>query len=542
MNKNKFRSNSDAINYDPTKKVEFKFDRNMLEMFIGYTFSNDKSITKGHLNNLYKLIDLTDIRGYESNASLYIRITLLKSALIGKLHDGIERSDVLKEYCRKENDEDRDEVISQIDEYTKLNKNEIKFISDAIEDRLKYAFILFHRRMIINEFLRIDQGDFTSLKELTKSIKNKVSALLKDIRKAEQDSRLDTFSLDDDILKAWVSKTLEETGNPDLALMTGIRMLNDVLSPGLAVGRLHMFLASSGVFKSAFLLLLTYWMKKYNIVTPRRRGKEARPAVLLVVLENDIQETLIRLFNASVSSESFSSYKTDEIINMLRSKGGLTLNEGETQILIRYYNANSFSPNDLRALIDSFEDEGYEIIASVIDYLKLMKSDTIYASEKERLGQLTTDLKNIAVDYLIPVITAQQLNRSGDNAFASARDSGKYDLIKSVKRGDIADSWDVIQNSDFVMILAVEIERGTNIRYLSLSEVKKRWKTMTEVKTFHHPFVEGSTIMLIEDVNMNRSVSKLSLAGDFDNKKDNVSEPKFNFAFDESAELIHLND
>ena len=541
--KSKINKSNEAISYDPTKKIEFKFDRVILEMFIGYTFSDDKSITKGHLNNLFKLIDLTDVRTYELNAALYTRITLLHTALTGKLHEGIERIDILKEYCRKENDEDRDEVISHIDEFAKLNKNEIKFISEAIEDRLKYAFILFHKRIIINEFLRIDQGDFDSLKEVTKSIKAKVSALLKDIRKVERESKLDTFSLDDDVLKAWVSRTLEETGNPELALKTGIRMLNDVLSPGLSVGRLHMFLASSGVFKSAFLLLLTYWIKKYNRVIPRRREKDSRPAVLLIVLENDIQETLIRLFNASVSGDSFSEYTVDEIVNMLREKGGLTLNDGETQILIRYYSANSFSPNDLRSLIDSFEDEGYEIIATVLDYLKLMKSDTMYTSEKERLGQLTTDLKNIAVDYLIPVMTAQQLNRSGDNAFANARDSGRQDLIKSVKRGDIADSWDVIQNADFVMILAIEIEQSTGKRYLSLSEVKKRWKTMTDVKMFHHPFVDGSTIMLIEDVCKEKSVSKLTLTGDFNvNQNNKIPEPKFNFGFDDSAELIQLND
>ena len=158
------------------------------------------------MNNLFKLIDLTDIRTYELNAALYTRITLLHTALQGKLRDGIERNDILKEYCRKENDEDRDEVISHIDEFAKLNKNEIKFISEAIEDRLKYAFILFHKRIIINEFLRIDQDGFSSLKEITKSIKDKVSALLKDIRKVERETRLDTFSLDDDVLKAWVEK------------------------------------------------------------------------------------------------------------------------------------------------------------------------------------------------------------------------------------------------------------------------------------------------------------------------------------------------
>ena len=81
-------------------------------------------------------------------------------------------------------------------------------------------------------------------------------------------------------------------------------------------------------------------------------------------------------------------------------------------------------------------------------------------------------------------------------------------------RGNVAQAWDLLENSDWVGVLNVENERSTGKRYLTIKELKKRYKSHTEITYINHPFVEGSTIMLVDDVNLDKSVSKLSLASD----------------------------
>jgi hypothetical protein len=47
-----------------------------------------------------------------------------------------------------------------------------------------------------------------------------------------------------------------------------------------------------------------------------------------------------------------------------------------------------------------------------------------------------------------------------------------------------------------------------------MKEIKKRYKTMTNIDYFNQPFVEGSTIQLVEDVGMDKPAGKISLGTD----------------------------
>lgn len=498
----------------PPQKLRFKFDKDILEMFIGYVFIEDKDVTKLCLSNLKKLIDITDMRGYELNQELWVRINLLKTALQGKLVDGIEKTSLLKEYCRRLNDENTDDVIKQIDSFKNLRRSELDLITQGIEVRLEYSFIMYYKDMLLDQFLRIDQGDFSSFKEITMKIKDGCTAILNDIRKIDHKSNKDVFSLKDDVFTQLVKDTVKEALDPSMALVTGIKMLNEMLSPGFMPGRLYVIMALTGVFKSAFLLYCAYWIKKYNHVIPRRKDHGAIPTVLLYLLENDISETIIRLFNLSTSTEDITKFEPDEVVAMMREKGELTLKAGEIDILIKRAPNNTVSPRTVYADIVTYEDDGREIICCIIDHLKRMASDYPANDDRTKLRDISNGLKDLAVYFKIPFITAQQLNRSGDTVVSSAQESGKSDLARFLGRSNIADAWDILENADWAGIANVEIEKLTKKRYLTLKEVKKRYRAMSDVTYFNHPFVEGSTIMLKDDINLDHSLSKLSLGGE----------------------------
>ena len=92
-----------------------------------------------------------------------------------------------------------------------------------------------------------------------------------------------------------------------------------------------------------------------------------------------------------------------------------------------------------------------------------------------RLKYASNEMKDLAIRLKIPVITAQQINRAGNMAIDAAHDAGKEDLGKMLGRGNVAQAWDLLANSDWVGVLNVENERSTGKRYLTIQELKKRY-------------------------------------------------------------------
>ena len=207
----------------------------------------------------------------------------------------------------------------------------------------------------------------------------------------------------------------------------------------------------------------------------------------------------------------------------MREKGGLSLKDGETNIIMKYYGNLEISTADLYTIIDEIEEDNNEVVALVFDYIKRIRSAEPTQDEIMRLKYASNELKDLAIRLKIPVITAQQINRAGNMAVDDAQVAGKEDLGKLIGRGNVAQSWDLLENSDWVCILNIEVKRDDGSRWLTMNEIKKRYKTMTDQKYFNHPFAEGSTIMLVDDVNLDRSLSRVSLASDLPGASSDLS-------------------
>ena len=74
----------------------------------------------------------------------------------------------------------------------------------------------------------------------------------------------------------------------------------------------------------------------------------------------------------------------------------------------------------------------------IIDYLQLVRSDARYSSRAETVQSISSDLKNIAMTFNIPVIALSQLNRKTENTgekeptMAELRESGAIEQDASV--------------------------------------------------------------------------------------------------------------
>ena len=494
--------------HNSDNKIKFKFPKSILNLFIGYSLYPDTSkVSKMDLSNLYKLLKMTDERSYEFDVSMYARLELAKKILEARIEKGLYSFDAIMSYCNIENDVENNKLINNINSFTNLTESEIKYITRAVTDRLQYAFILLYKEIILNEFLKIDTGEFTSYKEVVAEVKEQCAQLLNDIRKADAATMKKSFSLKEGIFEELVTSAVASITDPGTALVTGIQMLNDMLSPGYMPCRLYIWLGISGSFKSLMLLMSCYWIKKYNKIETTKT-----PTVLYITTENSIDESIIRLFNMSTTCGDIRQYLPEEIAGMMRESGGLTLDDGDTDIVMQYYNNFEISTGDIYNIVDDLEDNNREVIAVVVDYIKRIRSISPTIDERIRLANVSNELKDLSVNLKIPVITAQQINRAGNMALDNASETGKEDLARFLGRGNIAQCWDIIENSDWCGILNIEVEKSSNIKYLTVKEIKKRYKSMTNITYFNQPFVDVDSIQLVEDVGWSTPAGKISLA------------------------------
>lgn len=494
--------------HNSDNKIKFKFPKSILNLFIGYSLYPDTSkVSKMDLSNLYKLLKMTDERSYEFDVSMYARLELAKKILEARIEKGLYSFDAIMSYCNIENDVENNKLINNINSFTNLTESEIKYITRAVTDRLQYAFILLYKEIILNEFLKIDTGEFTSYKEVVAEVKEQCAQLLNDIRKADAATMKKSFSLKEGIFEELVTSAVSSITDPGTALVTGVQMLNDMLSPGYMPGRLYIWLGISGSFKSLMLLMSCYWIKKYNKIETTKT-----PTVLYITTENSIDESIIRLFNMSTTCGDIRQYLPEEVAGMMRDSGGLTLDDGDTDIVMQYYNNFEISTGDIYNIVDDLEDNNREVIAVVVDYIKRIRSISPTIDERIRLANVSNELKDLSVNLKIPVITAQQINRAGNMALDNASETGKEDLARFLGRGNIAQCWDIIENSDWCGILNIEVEKSSNIKYLTVKEIKKRYKSMTNITYFNQPFVDVDSIQMVEDVGWSTPAGKISLA------------------------------
>lgn len=423
-------------------KIPFKFDIGMLNMFIGYIFKKSTQINRKSLMNMNTLFLMTDTTIYESNPKALARIHFIKRALDAKVAQGYENEDIIINYCRTDNnDQEIETIIKSLDEYRKINYEEIKFINKSVEERLRYSFILKYKDPLYDVMERLESGDYKSFKDINDELVDVAKRIVVDSRNVSAVSDENTFSLDPTLFDTRVTDIVNELKNPSRILSTGIKALNEILAPGYMARRLYIYLGLPAGYKSMILIKAARDIKKYNAhVQCKKPGK--KPCVLLITMENNIQETVERLFNMNVCPEDIRGFTPKQVIKMMKEQGGFTLTEdNEVDIIIKYYDNRSIDTMYLYTIIDDLADQNKEVVCLILDYIKRIKPSEYAKDEKEELKNITNELKTLANEYDIPVITAHQLNRAGASAVDAAMLSNKEDLARFIGRGNVGSSY-----------------------------------------------------------------------------------------------------
>lgn len=504
-------------------RIGVKFDITTLNMIIAFLFKESVLRTRKVSNNINKLFNSLDMELYQDEPALMSRVWVISKTSEMLLKREMTNPDFLKVQLKDDTecDEYKESIIDESSE-TKISYEDSKYLIRKIDDILEFGYIVTIKEVFQEILNDIDKGDYKTYKAVSDELYTVSNAVLNLHRRMNSLDSDQTFTLDPSSFEIIVSDAVTRLKDRNKIFTTGIRALNTILSPGYMSKRLYTYLAFPGGGKSQILLKTALDIRKYNShIKPKDPNK--RPGVLFLTLENSVEETIERIYNMTCTSEDIRNIPIKRIIKQMKDDGGLILSEeNNVDIIIKYYDNRKLSTDDLYGLIQDMDDDGIEVIALIVDYVKRLKPAEKANSEKEELKNITNELKTIANFFDIPVITAQQLNRVSASVVDSAMQANKEDLGRLIGRDGVAGAWEIIENSDFVCILNQEIKRDSQQLYMTFKMLKRRYRScendekLRRMEYFNQPYMIGNDIRLMDDVELDRSVAVTSLASDMD--------------------------
>lgn len=504
-------------------KIKVKFDIRSLECIIGFIYKDSALRSRKVLNNIRTLFDIIDESIYINDVDLYSRFWVVRKSVAARLELNFDNENAIITSLTedKECDDEIQKVINQIPEYKKISYDESKYIVKMIDDRLKFGYIITIKELLNEIMSSFDADEYKTYKEASDDL-YQIAAMMVNINRQINSLNTDQeFSLKDDVFETVITDTLNRLKDRNKIFTTGIQRLNTILSPGYMSKRLYTYLAFPGGGKSQMLLKSALDIKHYNPgIRPKNPAKI--PAILFITMENSIDETVERLYNLCVSNDDIRNYTPKQIIKKLRQEGQLCLSdENNIDIVIQYHENRSISTDDLYTLIKDLDDNGEEVVCLILDYLKRIRPAEKANDEKGELKNITNELKNLAQSLDIPVITAQQLNRASASVVDAALQAKKEDVTKLVGRDGVASAWEIIENSDWVCVINKEVKMDTEDLYLTFKMLKRRYRSsedsekLRRLDYFNHPYEKGNEIRLIDDVDLDKPLSLMSLASQF---------------------------
>lgn len=516
------------------KLLEINLDVNALDLFCSYVVSSNKNIRRGQLLSIRNLIELLDIDKYYKNSPEKIqRIEFIKSGLEARLVYNLKDTALICSHiCGGLL---TNEFKDLVDRSYELNNDQIYWINETVSSALKYSFICEDIDNMLDVCTRFKAEDYKDRGAVVKEFQDITNAVQAKFRKVKVEDASETiFSLKNGIFEEVVRDLHDQLTNPINRLVCGMQGVNEMLSGGFESGRVYMFFGLPGEGKSTTLLNLAYQIKKYN-KNYKCKDITKTPCVVFLTMENSVRETVERLFNISATPDNIINFSAEQVINLLRTEGELYLTDASPiDIVIKYKPGESVDTSYLYDLTEDLEDDGYEVVCLIQDYIKRIKS--VYNTSGDlrlELGSIVNEFKTFATIKDIPVISASQLNRDATRHIDEARRVTKADLVRLLGRSNIGESMLMLENIDGGYMIAPEYEATTNHKYLGIQRIKARYK-VNDREFIYQPYVINNGIKLIEDEYLAEPLFKTSMRPDLDDKLPGVNRIMPSFQYNSS--------
>ena len=415
------------------------------------------------------------------------------------------------EVMKDENEEQ--EIIENIqflrNNPTIKTQSECMKLCELLSDYLKWAGVLKVKNSFIRTLDIIDEDDEPGdLKTHVDLVYNVAQEIVKAYESANITTVSHTFdSADVDGMKIVVAEA-KDARAPDKCIITGIRGLNNLLSPGYLSGCLYIYAALPGNYKSGILLKSHVDTLKYNDhIKNTTNGKT--PISMYISMENTMAQTIRRLWSILFPTADISTYSVEEITEMINKE----LTSRNMRSVILYYGYREKSTKDLEAIIRSYNNDENVVVAVFLDYIKRIRPGRTDAaaisSEKSELHTIMNELKTICSEFNIPIVSGHQLNREAARQVDDIVRNGGYNKTdQAMGRANVSVAWEVMEVADWMGLM--NIENNGETKCLMIKAVKQRdldGQTDSNITAIRHPFLSPQSFALKDDIMENVSIS-----------------------------------
>ena len=378
-----------------------------------------------------------------------------------------------------------------------------------LADYVKWAKIIKVKDSFIKTLDIIDEDDDpVDMKDHIERVYSIAQEIVTAYNAANISEASHTFdSSDPDAMKICIADA-KDARSPDKCIITGIRGLNNLLSPGYLSGCLYVYAALPGNYKSGILLKSHVDTLRYNEHIKNTTGGKT-PISMYISMENTMAQTIRRLWSVLFPTADMSMFTVDEICEMMDKE--LTANGMRSVIL--YYGYREKSTKDLETIIRSYNNDSNEVVAVFLDYIKRIRPGRTDAaatsSEKSELHAIMNELKNICAEFNIPIVTGHQLNREAARQVDDIVRNGGYNKTdQAMGRANVSVAWEIMEVADWMCLM--NIENNGETKSLMLKAVKQRdldQNTDNSITAIRHPFLSVQSFALKDDINENVSIS-----------------------------------
>ena len=555
--KNKYNS----LLKEDKNKLLMKFNVTNLNAFCCYVLSENNSVHRSGLSNLRSLLSDIDTKVFEGNKQLLDRYHFCLDAISARLDKNLTKrefiiNDVLGVVGNKYPDLD-------INSFGEINTDSIIWIESELIAKCLDASLMNNQVIdLYQECQKYINAAYEDKGPILESLGSKIDSIHSQRRRNHIDEDEDSVFIlskpEGSLDRIW-----NHQQSPAYKLRTGIQMLNKILGGGFEGSRVYCFFGLPGEGKTVTLVNLLLQLRKYNW-DYECKDKTKKPCIVLLTMENFIREEVQTLYNIAIDKTDIGDKPLTKVIEEVLSisssdYAGYVSN---IDIVIKFKPINSVDTDYLYKLTEDLNDNGYEVICMIQDYImRIRPVEGNNADERIRLGNIINEFKNYAMFYNIPVITASQLNRNAATSVDKNRNDGKVDImVESVGRSNIGESSRIDMNLDASIILLPYEEKDS--KWMSFKLTKKRYNAQLEQSDyiFFHPFDSILKAKLQEDFGRVAPLSKHSLIYDGDtnpaakigNKKNgkskketketNINDPAFAHRFNINSALEKNND
>ena len=503
----------------PNKKYRSHLVSERFLLMIIKVLSSDITVNRRSLANIKRFLTIIDRDYYcrSENIEAMLLVCDLLVSIRTKNPHGVSLESLtykVENLLVEPYDKVRDQlIIPQINvAKDELPEDDLEYITNSLDQNLKFSYILDVKDNLIELTNDIETSSYTDFPNLLHQYRDLITGIMNFFRRTDSSSMTNEIvHTGDPTFLDILYDTYEAIRNPASALQTGWQALNSALGPrgGFQNKNLYCLHANTNSFKSAMLLHISRMIKEYNasrvIDEFKRTGKI--PTILHISMENDNDEDNERLYKTVVKKDLGKCTSREELNQSWEHNFGNTNSEEENPIDISFLHvdARSLSVDEIDIIIENLEEEGYRVIACVVDYLGLIKPrlEDMGKDNRLQLKNIADDLLSLAKNRDIPVITAHQINRSGGAVLTNLKNQGGVNAISQMTNEFIGESYGIEQAVSWSAFIDIEIH-GED-RWLMFKRNKSRYKNKFGTETFVMKIRDG--IIIDDDIYLSTPLS-----------------------------------